>query len=453
MKINNTLPLEDLKQYGIVNSDNTFSKKLSEQDVDAFLKGSTLTATNDTTTVKFKLNSDNSLSVDAYQKDIINHKDLSTPELYELSNSNQPFHKQLAGYGQIVEMGTSHYNNNPNNEKTHFVTLRNDETTLTFFGNDLKEKLKDLKVGDNIQIENIGINKIQFQNKNDESQSLNRFDNVFKIEPLNENNKRIESRLYELDYDAKTVVSMDTTSFAFNMVNGKKLTDQQLQQLREGKEVDLDDDLTIQLSPKSQNEAKLTSNQKRLLLASVLLDGGMTFLIVRFVQKLNSMAEKKQQQIESNKYTVELQKLKGYLQSKAQQYPDNAKIKNDINIVGKEINSINVVNKSVEQSNKASQTTVRLQVNDRDTYEDANAKIEKEEYYRLKELSETKYKDYSIKDLKDLIPQKEHEYQKNLMADNNSTMKRIDNEIKDIQKIIQYRDQENEVKVTRGVKR
>lgn len=38
---NSNLPTDDLKKYGIIDENNSFSKKLSEKDVENFLKGHT----------------------------------------------------------------------------------------------------------------------------------------------------------------------------------------------------------------------------------------------------------------------------------------------------------------------------------------------------------------------------------------------------------------------------
>ncbi|WP_227413188.1 hypothetical protein [Chryseobacterium culicis] len=41
------LPTEDLKNYGIINDDLTFSKKLSSDDIKKFLQGYTIVADNE----------------------------------------------------------------------------------------------------------------------------------------------------------------------------------------------------------------------------------------------------------------------------------------------------------------------------------------------------------------------------------------------------------------------
>lgn len=53
------LPTEDLKTYGIINDDLTFSKKLSGQDVQRFLNGYTIVADNDRNRATFQLTENN----------------------------------------------------------------------------------------------------------------------------------------------------------------------------------------------------------------------------------------------------------------------------------------------------------------------------------------------------------------------------------------------------------
>jgi len=81
-----------------------------------------------------------------------------------------------------------------------------------------------------------------------------------------------------------------------------------------------------------------------------------------------------------NRYKNELLKLKVYLQDKIDQYPEISKeIKNDMNIVSREISSVNTISKNYQQSSKNSNSDIQLNVNDRDMYEDANRTREEQE--------------------------------------------------------------------------
>jgi hypothetical protein len=378
MENNTTLLTDDLKKFGIMTEDNHFSKKLSQQEVQNFLKGGTLIAENDQNRLTFKINED-MLNVNVYTKDLVSHKDLSSAELLEVSSKNTNLYKVMADYGTITHIGKSHFNNNPENEINIFVEIENERGKTRFFGNKLEESLKDFKIGDKIQVSQSGIEKTILQARIDgETKEFTRYDNLFIIRPFKEKSKQFQSRLFEFDAKDKSVKDIDTTKYELKTVNGHSLSEKQLQLLRKGKEVKLDDETTIQLSPKAKNETRLSSTNKVLLITSIAFDGGITFLIIKGIQKLAKMQDENRKQQESQKYLAELQKLKSYLQSKAELYPENKKIINDLNVVSNEISNVQARN-SENQVKEKKDDTVRLKVNDRDMYEDANRKKEFEQ--------------------------------------------------------------------------
>lgn len=377
MENNTNLLTDELKKFGIMTENNSFSQKLSDNEIQNFLKGGILIAENEENRLTFSIK-DDQLNVNAYTKDIINHKDLSSAELFEISSKNTNLYKVMVDYGTITHIGKGHFNHNPENEKTSFLEIENERGKTMFFGNKLDEVLKDSKVGDKIQINQTGIEKSTFTTEVDgEAKDITKYDNLFLIRPFEGKNKQFQSKIFELDLKDKTIKDLDTTKYELQTVNGKTLSEKQLQQLRKGKEVKLDDETTIQLSPKADNDKKLSSSVKALLITSVMIDGGITFMLIKGIQKLAKMQEDNRKQLESWKYLDELQKLKGFLQSKAEQYPDNKKIISDLNVVSKEISNIQSKNPEYQKQEK-NDDTVRLNVNDRDTYEDANRKKEEE---------------------------------------------------------------------------
>lgn len=376
MENTSTLLTDELRKFGIMNQQDHFSEKLSKKEIDDFLKGGILIAENDKNRLTFKIN-DDKLDVNVYNKDIVNHKDLSTAELFEISSSNRNLYKVMADYGNITHIGTGYFNKNPENEMTTFVEIENERGITIFFGNKLEDSLKDFKVGDKIQIIQTGVEKTVLKIDDADEKELAKFDNVFIINPFKEKNKQFQSRIFELDKKDNTIKDVDTTKYELKNVNGHNISEKQLQQLRKGKELKLDDETTIQISPASKNEAKLSASSKSLLILSLATDGGLSFLIIKGIQKLARMQEENQLQKESIRYQVELQKLKAHLKSKSEQYPDNKNIITDLNIVSKEISasqsSLNEnTNKEKEKSN------INLQVNDPDMYQDANQKKEEE---------------------------------------------------------------------------
>lgn len=67
---NNNLPTDDLKKYGIIESDNSFSKKLTAMDIEKFLNGETIIADNDKSRITFNLTDNNTrLNVNLFERD------------------------------------------------------------------------------------------------------------------------------------------------------------------------------------------------------------------------------------------------------------------------------------------------------------------------------------------------------------------------------------------------
>jgi len=91
--MSNTLPTDDLKKYGIIESDNSFSKKLSADDIQKFLNGFTIVADNDKSRITFQLKDNNSqLDVNLYERD----KNLS--ELIENSKTEIQYSNTFSKY-------------------------------------------------------------------------------------------------------------------------------------------------------------------------------------------------------------------------------------------------------------------------------------------------------------------------------------------------------------------
>jgi hypothetical protein len=78
----NTLPTDELKKYGIVNEDLSFSKKLNADDIQKFLQGYTIVADNDKNRATFQL-TDNNTKL----KVIFLERDKSISEILENSKN------------------------------------------------------------------------------------------------------------------------------------------------------------------------------------------------------------------------------------------------------------------------------------------------------------------------------------------------------------------------------
>lgn len=78
----NTLPTDELKKYGIINEDLSFSKKLNADDIQKFLKGYTIVADNDKNRATFQLTDNNT-----QLKVIFLERDKKLPEILKNSKN------------------------------------------------------------------------------------------------------------------------------------------------------------------------------------------------------------------------------------------------------------------------------------------------------------------------------------------------------------------------------
>ena len=79
----NTLPTDELKKYGIINEDLSFSEKLNAEDIQKFLKGYTIVADHDKNRATFQL-TDNNTNL----KVIFWERDKSISDILENSKNN-----------------------------------------------------------------------------------------------------------------------------------------------------------------------------------------------------------------------------------------------------------------------------------------------------------------------------------------------------------------------------
>ena len=129
----------------------------------------------------------------------------------------------------------------------------------------------------------------------------------------------------------------------------------------------------------NQNEQKL-SLEKKAFIYDKENNIVAEFDLIKNATELTAIIADKKDVVEMNRYKKELQKLKNFLMDKMDQYPEIAKeISNDLNIVSREINTVNSISPDEKQISKGGNSEIDLNVNDRDTYEDANRNREEQE--------------------------------------------------------------------------
>ncbi|KNB62543.1 MULTISPECIES: hypothetical protein [Chryseobacterium group] len=111
----NTLPTDELKKYGIINEDLSFSKKLNADDIQKFLKGYTIVADNDKNRATFQLTDNNTqLKVIYLERDknlpeiLKNSKDrVEYTDIQKVSNKLSPEFSALEKKAFIFDKETS----------------------------------------------------------------------------------------------------------------------------------------------------------------------------------------------------------------------------------------------------------------------------------------------------------------------------------------------------------
>lgn len=383
---------EDLTKTGILDKDGNLNKNISEKDYNNLINGGGLLIEKNNKAVLFSVEN-SKLNREVYSNDTLKHKNLSSAELLYLSfNKDANLSKTFADYGKISNFGKDHYLGDKRNEKQFFVVLENERGQSVFWGNDLEKKLQNYKVGDNVQINNVGIEKKNLEfTLNGEKESAVKYDNSFTIGKLDSNNKQYKTSLFEVNKLTNVARELDVTNLTLKSVNGQYLSEKQLQDLKKGKAIDLENGLQIKLSPNAENKNKLMANTGRLLIGSLILDGGISFAIIKTLQIIKSLLDDRRKQDIQNKYFNELQNLKGYLQQQAQRYPDDKTIINNINIVDKEIGSVNSIDASLNK--KANYSEARLDLYDFDVSKDIQEKADRK---KLEKQNEEKEKGFGF---------------------------------------------------------
>lgn len=120
---NEKLPTEDLKKFGIINEDLSFSKKLNEDDIQKFLSGYTIVADNDKNRATFQL-TDNNTKL----KVIFLERDKSLSEILENSKKEIQYSDVFSKYDVNNEKNTAQLNWS----KTAFIYDKEAEKIVEF---------------------------------------------------------------------------------------------------------------------------------------------------------------------------------------------------------------------------------------------------------------------------------------------------------------------------------
>lgn len=340
------LPLKDLEAMGLMKNDQL---TLDQKSTDALLNGRVtdllrlqnikidgLGATSLDAKLSMSRKDDGSvgLYVHPIYKERFAHPNL-TPEENKAFSRGGVHAKQTAAYGKIVDHGSAKYQFNENNTRSYYIQLekRNGETT-TIWGVDLERALQESgkDMFDDVMLEFKGK---QFVPVEIDGKWVQKERYAWEVRDYVRENSEEKTLVYEFDKDTNSFVAVDSDDVLTpEQVNGMPLTDEQKKKLKKGQVVEMPDGTTVQTSPAAAKNNFLQSNRK-LLIASVLLDGGLSFFLVKGMQLVHDKTSQgKLEQQEYNKgYRDALAKVQADLERKSKEYPNDKEIVNDLNIV------------------------------------------------------------------------------------------------------------------------
>lgn len=383
------LPTEDLKALGLFKDGQLL---LDQKNQDALLNGrvTALMRLQDINVeglgiksldAKISLQAKNDGRVGLYVhpifKEQVNHPNL-TPEENEVFSRGGVHAKDSAAYGKISKFGEAAYEFDPKNKPSFFIELekRNGDKSV-IWGVDLKRALQESgkDIGDAVQLE--------FKGKQDVSVEINgkwqhkeRY--TWAVNDFIEATKKEQTSIYQFDKETNSFVAIESDDVLIpEEVNGMQLTEEQKRKLKKGQVVEMADGTSLQTSPANAKNSFLQSNRK-LLIASMLLDGGMSFFLIKGIQLLTNLADRKKQedQLYNKGYREALAKVQADLERKAKEFPNNKEILQDLNTVKEEVGRTATTNtyNDVEEKNV---NEIKAVVNDPEL--DDNAEREQKE--------------------------------------------------------------------------
>lgn len=167
---------------------------------------------------------------------------------------------------------------------------------------------------------------------------------------LSENNTRLNVNIFERDKDLKDIFKQSEKEIVYSSLSEIKENNQP---------VDM---------------------QKKVFILDTKTNQIKELDLLKDIEKVAKEVAEKESAVESNRFRIELLKLKEHLQEKIDKFPEIAKyIQIDMNIVTNTIESVNAISPDEKQIKQQEKSNIQLNVNDQDRYEDANLQREKEQ--------------------------------------------------------------------------
>lgn len=282
-------------------------------------------------------------------KDMKQHQFLS-PEENQAFSKGGAFSKEISTYGKITRFGDAPYQFDEQNKQSFFIELekRNGEKKQ-IWGIDLQRAMEasGKKIGDEVQIKMTGKKAVSVEvpildeQKNvtgTKWETTNRME--WEIGDFKEQNKQEKTVIYEFDPETNSFVSLPEDFVQVpEEINGMPLTAEQKQKYKKGDSITMADGATLKASPAAKDQFR---SDRRLLIFSLFIDGGLTYLLYKGIQALvkNGEQQKQMDNHYSKGYMDALKKVQVELEQKQARFPNDAQISKDINIVKNEMDRV-----------------------------------------------------------------------------------------------------------------
>lgn len=292
------------------------------------------------------------LRKDPVYKEVQNHPLLESKERDQLVNGETANVKKTSSIsGTILDFGKANYLFNEKEKPNYFIELgKHDGTSKTIWGVDLERALQESSFlkGDKVQLNNLGSKKVEVDAAvRDENGKITSFEkkmvdrNTWEVvEPRPVARNQVGQNGFEkshvIEYDPQTRQFMDYDPQKLKVpeqINGETLSQEKKKKLKEGEVITLSDGTQVQI--RTSDKKGLRSNRGFLVL-SILMDGGLSYLLVTGIARLLGIKSKEDKSY-SRGYVEALREVDKQLERKQQRFPKDSSILNEINIVKQEL--------------------------------------------------------------------------------------------------------------------
>ncbi|TDO01393.1 DUF4099 domain-containing protein [Sunxiuqinia elliptica] len=376
------IPVDDMQALGLHDGqnlllDNTQLEHLLSGNITQFVQLNNVKIENDNKvsldaklSLRRKPDGSAGLFIHPIYKDLKQHPDLS-PEENQAFAKGGVYSKTTAAYGKIISHGEAPFEFDEGNKESYYVELEKQNGEKKFvWGIGLKSALESSRheIGDQVQLSVTGKEQVKTQDKKGNWIEAERLG--WNIKPIEQSKKKEHAVIYEYDPETKSFVSLPQEYVKhIEEINGMPLTEEQKRRYKEGKKLTMPDGTSVQASPASTD---LIRSDKNLLILSMVLDGGLSYMLYRGVKAIENKGKKMQQRENeySKGYEDALKKVQTDLERKQARFPNDKTIAQDINIVKQESTRIS-------PSNTAGRNIESNGVNDPELVKDARERNQK----------------------------------------------------------------------------